>query len=472
MTPTHTSRTCRWFPAVAALTLVAILLIGGMGRPALAAARNVVLLIGDDHGLQVGCYGDTVIQTPGMDRLARQGTRFAQAFAAVSSCSPSRSTILTGMFIHTTGQYGLAHAKHNFHSFANLKSLPALLKQAGYRTAIVGKYHVNPPEIYPFDEQLPAPGGPRQVTRMAESAKKFMAADSDRPFFLLVGYTDPHRAGQGFANEPDYPGVKTIKYDPQAIVVPPWLPDTPEVRADLAGYYESTSRMDQGINQMLDAITATGHQDDTLVIYVSDNGPPFPGAKSSLYEPGIHLPLIISSPDQKKRGVVNQALVSLVDLAPTIMDWAGVKPPKQVFGRSVLPLLDQDNPAGWDRVFGSHIFHEITMYYPMRMLRTRQYKYILNLAHPLEYPLASDLWNSPTWQGVLKRGDTRYGQRTIQALLHHPREELYDLTADPHEVHNLADDPALQATLQELRDQLKQWQEQTDDPWILKHARE
>ena len=223
---------------------------------------------------------------------------------------------------------------------------------------------------------------------------------------------------------------------------------------------------------MLDAIEATGHADDTLVIYVSDNGPPWPGAKTTLYEPGIHLPLIISSPGQERRGVVTQAMASFIDITPTILDWASVKPPENVTGRSLLPILEQENPAGWDTVFGSHTFHEITMYYPVRMIRTRRYKYLLNLAHPLSFPFASDLWACDTWQGVLRRGDQHYGQRSVQAYLQRPREELYDLQNDPHEIHNLADDPAHAATLADLRQRLRQWQQQTGDLWSVKYTYE
>src|SRR5262249_61908982 len=128
--------------------------------------------------------------------------------------------------------------------------------------------------------------------------------------------------------------------------------------------------------------------DSTLVIFLSDNGIPFPGAKTTLYDAGVHLPLLVRSPAQKKHGVVNAALVSWVDVLPTILDWAQVKAPAELPGRSLLPILDEESPKGWDTVYGSHQCHEVTMYYPMRMLRTREYKYILNLAHKLDYPFA------------------------------------------------------------------------------------
>src|SRR5439155_625657 len=208
----------------------------------------------------------------------------------------------TGMPTHQCGQYGLAHAEHNFHSFRRVKGLPALLAPAGYRSGVIAKLHVQPKEVYPFDVE--DPGGGRNPVQMAEQAKKFFA------------------------------------------------------------------------------------------------------------DAGVHLPLVVRRPGQKS-GVVTSAMASWTDIAPTVLDWAGVKQPAELPGRSLLPVLEQEKPDGWDAVYGSHQFHEITMYYPMRMVRTRTHKYILNLANALEYPHASDLWGSDTWQGILKRGDKMMGQRSV-----------------------------------------------------------
>ena len=153
-------------------------------------------------------------------------------------------------------------------------------------------------------------------------------------------------------------------------------------------------------------------------------------------------------------------------------DWTQVKGPKNLAGRSFLPILDQESPKGWDAVFASHQFHEITMYYPMRSIRTRTHSYILNLAHELEYPFASDLWGSKTWQGVLRRGDKMLGDRSVDAFLHRPREELYDLAADPHEPKNVAADPKYAEVLADLRRRLRAWQTATKDPWLVKYEHE
>ena len=201
---------------------------------------------------------------------------------------------------------------------------------------------------------------------------------------------------------------------------------------------------------------------------MSDNGRPFPGAKTTLYDEGIHLPLIVASPAQGKRGVRNGALVSWIDIVPTILDWAGVSPPPapQLSGRSILPILEQANPPGWDRVFASHGFHEIQQYYPMRALRTREYKYIVNLAAALEFPVAGDVAASPTWRAIAARTSVGLGARTLDAFLHRPAEELYDLQKDPAEVHNLAKDPSHRQVLERMRAEMAKFRADTRDPWL------
>jgi N-sulfoglucosamine sulfohydrolase len=434
--------------------------------------RNVVLLIADDLGLEVGCYGDRGARTPHLDALAKRGVRFSNAFAAVSSCSPSRSVIYTGLHTHTSGQYGLAHASHNFHTRAGVRSLPSYLRVAGYRTGIIGKTHILPASVYDFDREIRASG--RNGAQMAKQAREFIDSCGKKEFCLVMGYTDPHRAGKGksFANEKSYPGIKETRFDPKDVTVPPFLPDQPDVRADLAEYYQAVERLDQGIGLLLEVLKSTGRERDTLVIFLSDNGIPFPGAKTTLYDSGIYLPLIVSSPGQKKAGLVNQAMVSWVDILPTILTWAGLKPPVQLPGRSLLPILEEENPRGWDEVYASHTFHEVTMYYPMRAVRTRKYKYIRNLVHQLDYPFASDLYYSTTWQGILKRGDRKMGLRSTQAFLRRPLEELYDVEKDPTETRNLANEAAHARRLKVLRNQVREWQQKTNDPWLVKYEYE
>ena len=451
------------------------LTLGLIAAPAEAASRNVVLIVGDDHGRDLGCYGNVDVKTPHLDRLASQGVRFTNAFCTTASCSASRSVILSGLQNHTNGQYGHQHGEHNFHTRTNVRSLPALLKAGGYRTASIGKFHVQPAEVYAFEETIPA-GNTQNPVQMADRARAFLAKDDARPFFLYFCPTDPHRAAQGFGEDRPHPGVTEVKYDPATLTVPPFLPDLPETRAELAGYYQAVSRLDQGIGRLLAVLEETGNPDNTMVIYISDNGMPWPGAKTTLYEPGMHLPLIVQTPGGKPGGT-SDAMVSWVDLAPTILDFAGVSAetgpgaPK-LQGASFLPAARGENLPGRDEVFASHTFHEVTMYYPMRAIRTRQYKLIRNLAAPLPFPFASDLWGSRTWQTVLERKASHYGKRTVEATLQHPPVELFDLDADPDELNNLADDPTHAAIRKELEAKLRAWLKATIDPWIVKYEHE
>ena len=302
---------------------------------------------------------------------------------------------------------------------------------------------------------------------MAAQAREFMASDPERPFLIVVGFSDPHRAPENFGNTRAWPSVERVTYDPATIMLPAHLPDTPDVRQDVAQYYESISRLDSGVGMLLDALRTTKHADDTLVIYLSDNGRPFPGAKTTLYDDGIHVPLVVAAPGQR-RGVRNEAMVSWVDIAPTILVWTGAAGPDsyRMVGRSLLAILGETRPSGWDRIFASHSFHEIQQYYPMRTLRTREYKYIVNLAPELTYPIAGDIQSSPSWRAIQARPGARLGGRTLEAFLHRPAEELYDLRKDPHEVRNVAADPAHRDALERMRAEMAEFRARTHDPWL------
>jgi len=435
--------------------------------------RNVLLIVADDLGYDLGCCGG-MLKTPVLDRLAREGSLFTDAYAAVSSCSSSRATLYTGLYSHTNGMYGLSHDVHNFSLLDNVQTLPWMLKQAGYATALVGKLHVKPLALLDYDAWLlPEQAGNRDVAAMGHAAGHWMRAQGERPFFLTVGYSDPHRAGDPsqFGNTRDWPEVKRERYDPTKMVVPSHLPDLPDVRADLAQYGEAVSRLDSGVGVLLQELAASGHADDTLVIFLSDNGRPFPGAKDNLYREGIRLPLIVRSPQQQKRHLHNRAMVSWIDITPTILDWAGAAAPAGYHflplpGRSLLPILESENPAGWDRVFATHSFHEINQYYPIRSLRTRRYSYFHNLEPTLEVPIASDVALSPSWKAIVSTPGVQLGKRTLEAFRHRPAEELYDLAADPDEVTNLVADPAHAPALADLRAQLATWRTATHDPWM------
>ncbi len=445
--------------------------------------RNVLLIISDDHGQpDSGCYGHPVVKTPNLDRLAGGGVRFTKAFTTVASCSASRSVIFSGLYNHTNGQFGHQHMPADLDTHDHVRGVASLLGDAGYRTGLVGKYHVGPDEVYGFDELISAEvgyqdvkalAGNRDVWSMARQAGQFINRDKDKPFFLTVGYSDPHRDWKA-SNSIEFPNVEEVSYSPEEVVVPPFLPDSPECREEMAQYYQSVSRLDAGIGFLIDELEKSGRAEDTLVIYISDNGIAMPGAKTTIYDPGVLMPMLLSCPELNLTGGTTcDAMISFTDLVPSILDWTGADGPDyELPGRSFLSAAGQENPAGWDQVFCSHTFHEIQMYYPMRSIRTRKYKYILNLAHKLDYPFASDLFDSSTWQAILTRQEPMLGVRTVEAYIHRSREELYNLENDPNEVNNLADNPAHRAVLDQLRGRLKTWQTETKDPWLSKHRYE
>ncbi len=467
--------------------------------------RNIVLFVTDDQSPDLGCYGNDVVQTPNMDRLAQDGVRFTRAFCTTASCSASRSVILTGLHNHANGHYGHRHAFHKFGSYDWVQTLPVMLGRAGYRTARVGKHHNGPEEVYFFETKVP--GSSRSPHEMANNCKPFIESEDDRPFFLYFATSDPHRGGgdaknlphqpNRFGNKPGrkaYPHIEEVFYDPKDVIVPPFLPDTPTCRAEIAQYYQSIARIDQGLGRLVQILKDAGEWDNTLFVFTSDHGMAFPGAKTTVYEGGMHVPFIVRNPRQEKRGSVNHAMISFVDITPSLLDWGGAldpstraaKPeiakrthaeqsklrepvPYRFHGRSFLPILDDPNPEGWDEVYASHTFHEIQMYYPMRVVRGSRYKLIWNIAHPLPYPFASDLWAAPTWQAQYKLGmDANYGMRTVGEYIHRPEFELFDLEKDPKEAVNVSDQAQYADVLATMKAKMKAFQKSTDDPWILK----
>jgi len=440
---------------------------------------NILLIISDDHGTDaMGCYGNPVIATPALDRLAADGIRFSNAFCTSASCSASRSVIMTGRFNHATAHYGHAHGYNHFSTYDNEKSLVYYLAEAGYRTGRMGKYHLAPESVYQFEHILRA--NARNPVEMADNCASFIEGSGNEPFFLYYCTTDPHRGGgtldipykpNAFGNRSKgYPGITKVEYSPDQVLVPDFLPDTPECRAELAQYYQSVNRVDQGVAKLVEILKETGKYDNTLIIYISDNGIAFPGAKTTLYDPGMKLPCVIKQPGQKKAGKVTDHLVSWVDLTPTILDYVGAFPEENRFhGRSFRGTLEDPLRDGPDQVYASHTFHEITMYYPMRVIRTHKWKFIFNIAWPLEYPSASDLWASSTWQSAYQNGrDAMYGQRSIEAYLKRSQFELYDIVNDPGEAKNLAYEHKYWEIVEDLKDQLKKFMADTDDPWKLK----
>jgi len=437
-----------------------------------AAPGNVLLLISDNHTrTDLGCYGHPTVRTPNLDALATRGTRFTQAYATVSSCSPSRAVIYTGLLTHANGQYGLAHSYHNGVLAIGVTTVFDLLKKGGYRTALLGKAnlgtHGGQYQIDLIEEQ-----NMKNLPAQVESAEKFIRESGGQPFLVVLSTTDPQPSDKP-AEERWKKGRGPLpprRLNPATVHVPPHLPDRSDVRESLAEYYENVERLDAGFGEALAMLKRTRHDSDTLVVFFSDQGAAYPNGGYSHYEPGVQIPLIVVSPEARKRGVVCDALVSLADITPTVLDWTGAKGPAYpLHGHSILPVIEQQKSTGWDSVVLSHVMHEATMYYPMRTLRERRYKLIWNLCWQSPWQDALDVVSRSPWTETLRHGDKFIGKRSIEKYLHRDAVELYDLDTDPAEVVNLADNPKYADLRRAMSERLLARLRETDDHWLERY---
>lgn len=452
--------------------------------------KNILQFVADDLGLFLHCYGDENIKTPNIDKLASLGSKFTNAYASTASCSGSRSTIYSGLHTHENGQYGLSHGWNHFQTHDHIETLPMIFNALGYQTGIIGKVHVGPKSAYPWE--VMEESHTRDVRLNAQRAGSFFeqAKETNRAFHLTVGFRDPHRDDSrgGFGNQDEdllQADIEVPEYTDKDVAVPFYLSDVPEVRTELVEYYKAITRMDYGVGLILDTLEQHGLTGSTLVVFVSDNGAPFLNSKTTLYDAGVRLPLIVKCPSATG-GVINPNMVSFLDLLPTYLDWAGVnedtgrtftttntgKSPKRL-GKSFLSILDTSELLSEEKrdqfVFGSHTFHEIQNYWPTRFLRTNRFKYHRNIAWKLDFPFATDLYGSLSWEGIRNMdGPVMIGNRPLENYLTRGPEELFDMLEDPEELHNLAGVQSFQKTLLECRERVEKWQYMTNDSWLLK----
>jgi arylsulfatase A-like enzyme len=403
---------------------------------------NIVFLISDDHSApDLGCYGNAAIHTPNLDRMAREGVRFTRAFVASPQCSPNRSAIFTGCTPHTTSTSRLHTPMPNWEP-----SFLEPLKERGYFVGAYRKVH----QGADFDKRWDFYGG-----REFDYSKFFDKTPKDRPFFLHVGFTDPHR--------PYKPGAFNPAHDPTKIRMPRFLPDSNEVRQDVAHYHDAIARMDSDSGRLFETLKSRGLAENTVVLFTGDNGMPFPRAKGTCYDPGIHVPLLAWWPARIRAGGVREELISHVDLPATFLDIAGIRTPAKMQGRSFLPLSTGGDYKPRDAVFSERNWHD--NFDPIRSVRTARHKLIFNAAPHFPYRPAWDLENSPTWQSYLRLAKAGKLSTTHAQLLNpsRPLLELYDLESDPDEFHNLATSAAHREVLEDLRHRLGDWMHQTLD---------
>ncbi len=412
------------------------------GQNAAAESPNIVVFVADDAGWSdFGAYGNRVVRTPNLDALAASGVLFENAFLTTASCSPSRISILSGRYPHATGAEDL-HTPLP----AGVDLLPAHLAREGYFTGHMRKTHYGPEGERQFDwfsEQT------------WEGLPGFLDEAGERPFFLWVGFRDPHRPYSTDAVDPPH--------DPGEVSVPPFLVDDEETRADLALYYEEISRMDGEIGRMLAELDRRELREDTLVVFLSDNGMPFPRAKATAYDAGIRTPLIVCWPGVTRRGIRYGGLASVIDLAPTLLEAAGAEVPASFQGESFAAALTDQAAPGREYVFAERNWHNCDEH--IRAVRGPRYKLIRNAYTELPLCTPADASRSPSWYSLTaarEAGELTPGQaRLFEAP--RPVIEVYDLEADPHELVNLAGRPEVEQIARRLSRVLDEWIERTGD---------
>jgi arylsulfatase A-like enzyme len=401
-----------------------------MSRP------NILYLHSHDTGRYIQPYGHAVA-TPHLQRLAEQGVLFRQAFSAAPTCSPSRAALLTGQAPHSSGMLGLAHRGFALNDYR--QHIVHTLREAGYYTALFGMQHeARDPAALGYDQLWVESS---HVPHVAPRVVDFLANHPPQPFFLSVGFFETHR---------EFPEPEEI---PHYCAPPQPLPDTPETRHDMAAFKASAAILDRGVGAVLGALDTSGLAERTLVIATNDHGLAFPGMKCTLTDHGIGVALIMRGPGFRA-GQVSDALVSQIDLFPTICELLEIERPDWLQGRSLMPLIRGETGEVNQAIFAEVTYH--AAYEPQRAVRTRRWKYIRRF-DDRDSPALPNVDDSPSKDVWLAHG---WRDRPVV------REQLYDLIFDPNEAGNRAGDPTLAEVLEEMRARLEAWMRATDDPLL------
>ena len=435
--------------------LIAVSICIGCDSDSDGKKPNIVIFISDDHGYEdSGAYGDSYIETPNINRLAEESMLFTNAFAASPLCSPSRCVIETGLMPFRNGGHKFGTAIRD-----EVKTMPEYFSELGYYTAHIGKFHHPPQNKFPYDSILPD----------ENHAVSFLHGyNIDQPLFLVICTHPPHT-----------PWIKNRIYDPRKIQLPPNFIDTPETREDRARYYSDVTLMDSILGNVLNVLRNRDLENNTLFVYTSDQGANWPFAKWCVYDAGLRVPFITRWPGEIKAGSVSNAIISLADILPTCIEAAGGDPPEDIDGDSFMKVIIGKTDSHREVVFGTHTGNDnggpgIANHCPARMIRTRQYQYILNLEPDSTFFThitgckPGDLHHLPFWNSWVKKAETdeRAG-RVVQKYLHRPLEELYDLENDPYQMNNLASYPEYSGTLRSLKEQLADWRRMQRDTILV-----
>ena len=447
------------------LSGLTLLLALAASVPAAQKRPNIIFAIADDWSFpHASIYGDRTVRTPNVDRMAREGARFVHAFVAAPSCTPSRAAILTGQAVHRLQEGG------NLHGFLPkaYAVYPDLLEAGGYTVGYSGKGW-GPGRFEPGGRTRNPAG-----TQFKNFDDFIERRPGGSPFCFWFGSTDPHR--------PYEPGSGAKGgLDAKSVAVPGFLPDTPEVRDDILDYYFEVQRFDRDLGRVIDTLERTGELENTIVIVTGDNGMPFPRAKATVYDGGARVPLVIRWPGVARAGAAIDAFVSLTDIAPTVLEAAGLKPNDSMTGRTLVPLLRGESQSGRDRVFIERERHanvrRSDLSYPVRAIRTKDYMYIRNF-RPDRWPAGDpekyfsvgpfgDIDGGPSKSLLLdRRTDSAIARFFQLATAQRGAEELYDLRNDPHQLENVVGLAAHREAQQRLRGELDRWLRETGDPRV------
>ncbi len=436
-------------PVLAAVVAAATLVLPGCSDappPAAGARPNIVWIVADDMGLEIGAYGDPLARTPNLDRLAAEGVRYTNAFATAGVCSPSRAALITGMYATSIGAHHMRSIEGGYQPVPppEVKTFTEYLRAAGYWTSSRGK----------LDYQLSDVLGGAPLTNWDDANGDWHGRAPGQPFFAWLNFLVTHES-QLFGDRPAETDLALIR-------VPPYYPDTPLVRRDLARHYDNVALLDARVGEILDQLDAEGLAESTVVFFFADNGRGLPRDKRWVYDGGIHEPLIVRWPGRLPAGEVDDRLVSFVDLAPTVLSLAGVPIPPHMEGRAFL-----GDAAGEEReyVFAAADRHDEA---PdrIRAVRDERFKYIRNYRPDLPYGQSIAFRNNlATMQEIFRLHDE--GALAPPAdwyfVATKPVEELYDTAADPFEVVNLAGRPEHQAQLERMRAAHEAWVAETGD---------
>lgn len=419
---------------------------------------NFIIIIGDDISWNdLGCYGHPTVKSPNIDQLAKEGIKFTNAFLTASSCSPSRCSIISGRYPHNTGA-----AELHTPLPAGMPTLPGELKKSGYYTVSAGKWHLGKDAKVDFNmvvEKGNGNGGEEQWIRVMKERPK------DKPFFFWFAALDAHRIWH--ADDFGTP------HDPANSVIPPYLVDAEGTRKDLASYYNEIQRMDYYVGEVKKELLTQGVLKNTLIIVMADNGRPFPRSKTRVYDSGMKTPFVISWPEgQQGNGMETNSLVSVIDIAPTFLELAGVEIGQTFQGISFAKTINNPSTEHRNYVFAEHNWHDYEAH--ERMVRTKHFMYLVNNRPQFSNHGPADSNKSASYadlKDVRDEGKLNAAQADV-FLAPRPYEELFDCLQDAQQLSNVASNDRYREVLDDLRAVMYQWINETGDdvPKILTPA--